>query len=91
MREWRWADTRGDFPMAAMTAARLGEPQDRHPRPWLANGHNWQRANLPLYFAAAMMASAWNGFPKEDWNVRWEGSAPAFADRVISQNCRGAY
>jgi hypothetical protein len=89
LREWRWADTWGwDFPMAAMTAARLGEPDtavnclflDSPKNTWLPNGHNWQRANLPVYLpgnggllaAAAMMAPS-GGFPKKDWNVRWEG------------------
>jgi hypothetical protein len=92
MTEWHWENTWGwDFPMAAMTAARLGEPQtaidalfiDSPRNTWLPNGHNSQRANLPLYLpgngglltAAAMMACAWNGFPK-NWNVRWEGLHP---------------
>ena len=93
MREWHWADTWGwDFPMVAMTAARLGEPEtaidalfiDSPKNVWLPNGHNFQRANLPLYLpgngglltAAAMMACAWDGFPKGSWKVRWEGLRP---------------
>ena len=93
LREWRWADTWGwDFPMVAMTAARLGEPEtavdalfiDSPKNTWLPNGHNWQRDGLPLYLpgnggllaAAAMMASAWNGFPKKNWSARWEGLRP---------------
>ena len=93
MREWRWEDTWGwDFPMTAMTAARLGEPEtavdalfvESPKNVWLLNGHNYQRANLPLYLpgngglltATAMMASAWNGFPKKSWQVRWEGLRP---------------
>jgi hypothetical protein len=93
MREWHWENTWGwDFPMTAMTAARLGEPETaidalfiESPRnAWLPNGHNAQRANLPLYLpgngalltATAMMACAWNGFPKKSWNVRWEGLRP---------------
>ena len=88
-----WENTWGwDFPMTAMTAARLGEPETaidalfiESPRnAWLPNGHNAQRANLPLYLpgngalltATAMMACAWNGFPKGSWNVRWEGLRP---------------
>src|ERR1035438_6818088 len=56
--EWKWADTWGwDFPMVAMTAASLKEPalaidalvMDTPKNTWLPNGHNWQRANLPLY------------------------------------------
>jgi hypothetical protein len=91
--EWRWADTWGwDFPMAAMTAVRLGEPDtaldclflDSPKNTWLPNGHNWQRAGLPLYLpgnggllaAAAMMACSANGFPKKGWSVRWEGLRP---------------
>jgi hypothetical protein len=87
MREWRWEDTWGwDFPMVAMTAARLREPgtaidalfQASPKNTWLANGHNWQRANLPLYLpgngallAAAATLSASNAWPRE-WGVRWE-------------------
>jgi hypothetical protein len=87
MREWRWADTWGwDFPMVAMTAARLGESAtaidalylESPKNTWLANGHNWQRANLPLYLpgngallAAAATISASGAWPKE-WGARWE-------------------
>jgi len=95
---WDWPSTWGwDYPVIAMTAARLGErtaavdalflesPKNR----WLANGHNYQRPNLPLYLpgngglliAVAMMAAGWRGgpaeaapgFPKGDWVVRQEG------------------
>jgi hypothetical protein len=93
LREWRWTETWGwDFPMAAMTAVRLGEPDtaldclflDSPKNTWLPNGHNWQRAGLPLYLpgnggllaAAAMMACSANGFPKKGWSVRWEGLRP---------------
>jgi hypothetical protein len=86
--EWQWADTWGwDFPMVAMTAASLGERQlaidalmmDTPKNTWLPNGHNWQRANLPLYLpgngglllAIAHMARL-AAFP-ESWNARWEG------------------
>ncbi len=86
--KWRWAETWGwDFPMAAMTAARLGEPDfairalfmESPKNTWLPNGHVYQRANLPLYLpanggllAAAAVMSAQNAFPK-DWPVRAEG------------------
>ena len=90
LREWRWEDTWGwDFPMTAMTAARLGEPEtaidalfiESPKNTWLPNGHNWQRPGLPLYLpgnggllaAVAMMAAAWDGFPKRGWQARWEG------------------
>ncbi len=86
--EWKWEDTWGwDFPMVAMTAASLGERglatdallMETPKNTWLANGHNWQRANLPLYLpgngglllAMAHMAVK-NAFP-EGWDVRWEG------------------
>jgi protein-glucosylgalactosylhydroxylysine glucosidase len=84
---WQWEDTWGwDFPMVAMTAAALGESalaadalMMRTPKnTWRANGHNWQRANLPLYLpgngglllAVAFMAGL-SAFPR-DWNARWE-------------------
>jgi protein-glucosylgalactosylhydroxylysine glucosidase len=92
MREWRWADTWGwDFPMVAMTAARLGLPEtaiealfiESPKNTWLPNGHNWQRPSLPLYLpgngglltAVALMAAKWNGFPERSWKARWEGAA----------------
>ena len=92
--EWKWDDTWGwDFPMAAMTAASLGERglvsglllMDTPKNTWLPNGHNWQRANLPVYLpgngalllAVAHMARA-NAFPTS-WNARWEGlSGPLY-------------
>ncbi|MFN7939523.1 MAG: glycoside hydrolase family 65 [Bryobacteraceae bacterium] len=90
MKDWQWPDTWGwDFPMTAMTAAKLGEPQlaidalfiDSPKNEWLPNGHNYQRPNLPLYLpgnggllaAVAMMAAQWNGFPDATWKVRHEG------------------
>ena len=86
--EWQWADTWGwDFPMAAMTAASLGERElvggallMKTPKnTWLPNGHNWQRDNLPVYLpgnGALLLAAAHiarhNAFP-EAWRARWEG------------------
>jgi hypothetical protein len=86
--EWKWEDTWGwDFPVVAMTAASLNEPQlaidallMKTPKnTWLPNGHNWQRANLPCYLpgngglllAVAHMVRL-NAFPRE-WKVRAEG------------------
>jgi len=77
---WRWEDTWGwDYPMIAMTAARLGEPEtavrallmDTPKNRWARNGHVWQRPNLPLYLpanggllaAVALMAAGWEGGP----------------------------
>jgi hypothetical protein len=85
--EWKWEDTWGwDFGMVAMTAASLGEPalaaraltMETPKNTWLANGHNWQRANLPVYLpgngalllALAHMADR-KAFPAE-WHARWE-------------------
>ncbi len=78
MKEWQWDRTWGwDYPLAAMTAARLGEPEiavDALLMPtaknrYLPNGHNWQRDNLPCYlpgnggllYAVGMMAGGWPG------------------------------
>ena len=85
--DWDWPSTWGwDYPMLAMTAARLGEPDkaidalflDSPKNVYLANGHNYQSARLPLYLpgnggllaAVAMMAAGWDGCP--------EGPAPGF-------------
>ena len=86
--EWKWADTWGwDFPMVAMTAASLGERalavdalvMETPKNTWLPNGHNWQRANLPLYLPGngglllAMAHMAKLGTFPETWEARWEG------------------
>ncbi|GLX66332.1 glycoside hydrolase family 65 [Paenibacillus glycanilyticus] len=80
MRLWKWKDTWGwDYPMMAMTAARLGEGQlavdllliDRTKNTYLPNGHNFQTSRLPIYLpgngglltAVAMMAGGWLGGP----------------------------
>lgn len=81
IKQWDWPETWGwDYPMTAMTAARLGEPAmaidalllDTPKNRYSANGHNYQRPNLPLYlpgnggllYAVAMMAAGWKGSPK---------------------------
>jgi len=80
MTEWDWPSTWGwDYPVMAMTAARLGEPEkaidalfvDAEKNRYLANGHNYQSARLPVYLpgnggllaAVAMMAAGWDGCP----------------------------
>jgi hypothetical protein len=80
MKEWKWDQTWGwDYPMTAMTAARLGETGiavdalllKSEKNRYLSNGHNWQRRNLPCYlpgnggllYAVAMMAAGWRGAP----------------------------
>lgn len=78
---WQWETTWGwDYPMAAMTAARLGEGElavdmlmmDVTKNTYLPNGHNYQRPGLLAYLpgngglltAVAMMACGWQGGPK---------------------------
>ncbi len=80
LRIWNWPTTWGwDYPMLAMTAARLGRPEqavdmllfDSPKNRYLANGHNYQSPRLPLYLpgnggllaAVAMMAAGWDGAP----------------------------
>ena len=77
---WRWNETWGwDYPLAAMTAARVGEPSlavdlllmDTPKNRYLPNGHNYQRPGLTIYLpanggllaAVAMMAAGWDGAP----------------------------
>lgn len=76
---WSWEETWGwDYPLVAMTAARLGQPAkavDALLMPvtkntFLRNGHNYQRGNLRLYLpgnggllaAVAMMCAGWDGY-----------------------------
>ncbi|MGO4911517.1 hypothetical protein [Leeuwenhoekiella sp. W20_SRS_FM14] len=75
---WNWEDTWGwDFPMTAMTAARLGMPDkaidalfmDVQTNTYLKNGHNYQEERLTLYLpgngglltAVALMCAGWDG------------------------------
>lgn len=75
---WTWTDTWGwDFPMTAMTAARLGMPEkavdalmmDIKTNTYLVNGHNYQDDRLRIYLpgngglltAIAMMCAGWDG------------------------------
>jgi protein-glucosylgalactosylhydroxylysine glucosidase len=77
---WDWPTTWGwDYPMVAMTAARLGRPElaidalllDTPKNVYRANGHNHQRPGLTIYlpgngallYAVAMMAAGWDGAP----------------------------
>jgi len=89
LKNWDWPSTWGwDYPMLAMTAARVGEPEravdalflESPKNRYLANGHNYQSARLPLYLpgnggllaAVAMMAAGWDGCP--------DRAAPGFPD-----------
>lgn len=77
---WNWPSTWGwDYPMLAMCAARLGEPEraidfllmDTPKNHYRLNGHNPQRPGLTIYlpanggllYAVAMMAAGWDGGP----------------------------
>jgi len=77
---WRWPETWGwDYPMVAMCAARLGEPEravdalllEAPKNHFRRNGHNHQRPGLTIYLpgngalltAIAMMAGGWDGAP----------------------------
>jgi hypothetical protein len=77
---WQWERTWGwDFGMAAMAAARSGEPElaiqalliDVPKNRYWPNGHNYQRPNLAAYLpgngsflcAIAMMAAGWTRGP----------------------------
>ena len=83
MKEWHWDDTWGwDYPMTAMTAARLGETAtavdalllNTPKNGYAKNGHNYQRPNLPLYlpgnggllYAIALMANGWKDAPNQN-------------------------
>jgi hypothetical protein len=76
--DWHWETTWGwDYPMMAMTAARLGKPElaidllmkDTPKNTYLINGHNYQDKTLRLYLpgnggllaAVGMMAGGWDG------------------------------
>ena len=80
MNNWDWESTWGwDYPMIAMTAARLNEPEiavdvllkDVQKNKYLSNGHNFQNNRLPIYLpgngglltAIAMMCAGWDGAP----------------------------
>ena len=83
LQSWDWQSTWGwDYPMMAMTAARIGEPEmaikalmmDAPKNRYLNNGHNYQDDRLPVYLpgnggllsAIAMMAAGWDGAPDVD-------------------------
>lgn len=85
---WNWERTWGwDYPLTAMCAARLGEPEmavdvllaERRTNTWLPNGHNFQDRRLRCYLpgngglltAVAMMCAGWDGS---------KGANPGFPD-----------
>jgi len=86
LKHWNWDKTWGwDYPLVAMTAARLGLPDkavdvllaDRRTNTYLPNGHNYQDARLRVYLpgngglltAVAMMCAGWDSS---------EGDCPGF-------------
>ncbi len=88
-KNWNWPDTWGwDYPMLAMTAARLGEPEhaidalllDTPKNHYALNGQVYQRPGLTIYlpanggllYAVALMAAGWDGAPRKN--------APGFPD-----------
>lgn len=75
---WNWGKTWGwDYPMTAMNAARMGEPEkavgallmDKRTNTYLVNGHNYQDGRLRIYLpgngglltAISMMCAGWDG------------------------------
>ena len=101
MESWQWPETWGwDYPLVAMTAARVGEPgiamdallMDTPKNRYHANGHNYQRPGLTIYLpgnggllsATAMMAAGWDGAPSRH--------APGFPEKgwtVRAEGLRG--
>ena len=86
-KNWNWPDTWGwDYPLLAMTAARLGDPGravdalllDTPKNHCGLNGHVYQRPGLTIYlpanggllYATALMAAGWDNAP--------DGNAPGF-------------
>ncbi len=82
-KKWDWPSTWGwDYPMAAMTATRLGEPdlalefllKDVQKNTYLKNGHNYQSDRLRLYMPGnggllttiGMMCAGWDGCTVEN-------------------------
>lgn len=77
-KNWKWQTSWGwDYPMMAMGAARMGEPENavdallmhQQKNTYLVSGHNYQDARLRLYLpgnggllmAVAMMCAGWDG------------------------------
>lgn len=80
---WNWDKTWGwDYPMTAMCATRLGEPEkaidallmNKRTNTYLVNGHNYQDDRLRIYLpgngglltAMALMCAGWDGCDKKN-------------------------
>ena len=89
-KNWHWEDTWGwDFPMTAMCATRLGQPEkaidalfmDSQKNTYLANGHNYQDPRLRIYLpgngglltAIAMMCAGYDGCKIEEPGIPKNG------------------
>lgn len=83
MNNWNWPATWGwDYPMVAMCAVRLGEPEtaldallmDVQKNTYLVNGHNYQSPRLRVYLPGnggflttmALMCAGWEGCTEEN-------------------------
>lgn len=88
-KKWDWPTTWGwDYPMLAMSAARLKRPDwvveylsmKTVKNTYLTNGHNYQRFDLSIYLpgnggllAAVATICTQDAWPKDGkWKVRWE-------------------
>ncbi|HYQ57758.1 MAG TPA: hypothetical protein VEP89_10465, partial [Draconibacterium sp.] len=82
-KNWDWPSTWGwDYPMAAMSAVRLGEPElalefllkDVQKNTYLKNGHNYQSERLRIYMPGnggllttiGMMCAGWDGCTQQN-------------------------
>ncbi len=91
MKHWQWKTTWGwDYPLMAMTAARLGEPEKaidallmkQQKNIYLVNGQNYQDKRLRIYLpgngglltAVAMMCAGWDGNKKKNPGFPKNGS-----------------
>ncbi|MBW4889154.1 hypothetical protein KXQ82_05480 [Mucilaginibacter sp. HMF5004] len=89
--DWTWSHTWGwDFPMAAMTAARLNMPNKAidalfmpvTTNTYLNNGHNYQDDRLTIYMpgnggiltAVAMMCAGWDGCKVKNPGIPKDGT-----------------
>jgi hypothetical protein len=87
---WEWEETWGwDFPLTAMTAVRLGQPEraidalfmQPETNTYLVNGHNYQDGRLRLYLpgngglltAVAMMCAGYDGCTIEEPGIPKNG------------------
>lgn len=81
--KWNWGKTWGwDYPMTAMNAARMGEPDkavgallmNKRTNTYLVSGHNYQDSRLRIYLpgnggllsAVALMCAGWEGSKGEN-------------------------